>query len=43
MFEDAHMNDGDEVVVMRAEMSPISLQTMTKFDEDEHVCGTRSM
>lgn len=36
-FEDPYMNSGEEVVVMRAEMTPIVLETMTKFDDQEEV------
>lgn len=31
------MDDGEEVVVVRAEMTPIVLETMSKFDGDEKV------
>ena len=31
------MDDGEEVVVVRAEMTPIVLETMTKFDDDDEV------
>ena len=32
------MDSGEEVVVVRAEMQPLVLETMTKFDENEQVC-----
>ena len=31
------MDGGEEVVVVRAEMTPIVLETMTKFDDDDQV------
>lgn len=31
------MDSGEEVVVVRAEMTPIVLETMTKFDDQEQV------
>lgn len=31
------MDNGEEVLVVRAEMTPIVLETMTKFDGDEQV------
>ena len=32
------MGDGDEVLVVRADMKPMVLESMTKFDDDEQVC-----
>lgn len=32
------MDSGEEVVVVRAEMQPLVLETMTKFDDNEQVC-----
>lgn len=32
------MESGEEVVVVRAEMQPLVLETMTKFDDNEQVC-----
>ena len=37
-FEDEFMDSGEEVVVVRAEMQPLVLETMTKFDDNEQVC-----
>ena len=42
MFEDEYLDVGQEVIVVRAEMTPILIETMTKFDDDHDVSFLKS-
>lgn len=37
MFMDEYMQSGAEVLVVRAAMTPIVIETMTKFDKNDEV------